>query len=173
MMTGGLWAKEFITRLLHITHSQWLFRNVSLHDKVDGYLQATKRRELLMEIDRLADTDPEALPPESRHLLKIDFNTLADSSTTKQTYWLYAIKAARRAGRRVVATLRRRGAGANARRLAARMGRRTRPALSLGTLEVEHAIATRFGLRSRPTRKRPTPLSQHMQDKSNKRRKPD
>ena len=63
MMTGGLWVKEFITRLPHITHSQWLFRNVSLHDKVDGYLQATKRRELLMEIDRLADTDPEALPP--------------------------------------------------------------------------------------------------------------
>ncbi len=173
MMTGGLWAKEFISRVLHITHSQWLFRNVSLHDKTDGYLQANKRRELLMEIDRLMDTDPDSLPPDCQYLLEIDFNSLAASSAVKQTYWLYAIKAARQAGRRAVAPRRRRRSGAGARRLAARLGRRKRPALSLGTLEVERDIERTFGQRSRPTRKRPSQLSHHTQDKSNKRRKPD
>ncbi len=156
-----------------ITHLQWLFRNVSLHNKVDGYLQATKHRELLMEINRLEDTDPESLPPESQHLLEIDFNSLTDSSTVNQTYWLYAIKAAQCAGRRVVMTQRRRGAGAKARRLAARLGRCRRPDLSLGTLNVEHAIEMRFGLRSNPTRNRPMQLSHHKQDKSNKLRRLD
>jgi hypothetical protein len=32
------WAKQFISKILHITHSQWILRNFSLHDKRNGYL---------------------------------------------------------------------------------------------------------------------------------------
>ena len=27
------WIKQFISKILHITHSQWIFRNFTLHDK--------------------------------------------------------------------------------------------------------------------------------------------
>ena len=68
-LSGASWAKQFISRLLHISHSQWIFRNVSLHDKATGYLRLRKRRDLLLKIDELLETDPQALPPESRYLL--------------------------------------------------------------------------------------------------------
>ncbi len=29
------WTKGFILKLLHITHFQWIFRNISLHDKIN------------------------------------------------------------------------------------------------------------------------------------------
>jgi hypothetical protein len=28
-------AKQFILKLLHVTHSQWIFCNISLHDKIN------------------------------------------------------------------------------------------------------------------------------------------
>jgi hypothetical protein len=32
VINGADWAKQFISKILHITHSQWIFRNFSLHD---------------------------------------------------------------------------------------------------------------------------------------------
>ena len=32
-LNGRDWVKIFITKLLQMTHSQWLFRNITLHDK--------------------------------------------------------------------------------------------------------------------------------------------
>jgi hypothetical protein len=37
-INGADWAKQFISTVLHITHSQWIFRNFSLHDNRHGYL---------------------------------------------------------------------------------------------------------------------------------------
>jgi hypothetical protein len=36
-INGAEWAKQFISKILHITHSQWIFRNFSLHDNRNGY----------------------------------------------------------------------------------------------------------------------------------------
>ncbi len=36
------WSKQLISRILHISHAQWIFRNVSLHDRREGYLRAKK-----------------------------------------------------------------------------------------------------------------------------------
>jgi len=30
------WVRRFISKILHITHSQWIFRNFALHDKQKG-----------------------------------------------------------------------------------------------------------------------------------------
>ena len=38
-LNGEDWTKQFISKLLQITHSQWIFHNFSLHDKTHGYLQ--------------------------------------------------------------------------------------------------------------------------------------
>ena len=32
-MDAEQWTRQFISKILHITHSQWIFRNFTLHDK--------------------------------------------------------------------------------------------------------------------------------------------
>jgi hypothetical protein len=31
-LNGSDWTKQFITKILQITHSQWIYQNISLHD---------------------------------------------------------------------------------------------------------------------------------------------
>ena len=70
------WTKHFITHLLQISHSQWVFRNVSLHDHTVGYLHDVKRRKIMQEIDQLSNLNPADLTADIRYLLEIDFTTL-------------------------------------------------------------------------------------------------
>jgi len=37
-MNGTDWTKHFISHLLHLSHSQWICRNITLHDKPRGTL---------------------------------------------------------------------------------------------------------------------------------------
>ena len=70
--TGTDWMKQLTTKLLNISHSQWLYRNFSLHDKIKGHLQLSHRAAILEEAAKLATTRPEDIPDESRFLLEID-----------------------------------------------------------------------------------------------------
>ena len=45
-MTAEQWARGLIARLLEITHGQWLYRNVHVHDKVTRTLVTDKKEEL-------------------------------------------------------------------------------------------------------------------------------
>ncbi len=72
-LTGTNWTKHFISRLLLITHSQWIYRNISLHDKSFGYIHNKQLSNITQQIDKLADATPESIPPESRFLLDISF----------------------------------------------------------------------------------------------------
>ena len=80
---------------------QWVFRNVSLHDRSVGYLQHLQRRKVLIEIDRLLQLNPTELPMDSRYLLEMDFSMPQNNSLVEQSYWIMAMKAALCAGRRV------------------------------------------------------------------------
>ena len=102
-LTIADWSKRLISQILQILHAQWIFRNVSLHDAVQGYLRVKKRETVLQEVDRLSSVDPILLPEASRYLLEIDFSSLHRGTLEKQSYWLLAMKAAVRAGRRTVA----------------------------------------------------------------------
>lgn len=99
-LTIRSWATQFISRLLQITHAQWVFRNVTLHDAHTGYLADCRRKEILKEIDELANMDPAALPEANHHLLEMDFTSLRDSSIDTQSYWLLVMRCAITAGRR-------------------------------------------------------------------------
>ncbi len=57
-ITGADWMKNFISHLLQISHSQWIFRNYTLHDKRQGYLRLRLRKEVLREIHELLETPP-------------------------------------------------------------------------------------------------------------------
>ena len=94
------WATQVISKILHISHAQWIFRNVSLHDTREGYLRTKERNKVLAEIDRISQTDPDSIPERSRYLLEIDFATIPHATAEAQSYWLFAMKAAITAGRR-------------------------------------------------------------------------
>ena len=99
-LTIASWARQFLSRLLQITHAQWVFRNVTLHDAATGYLVERRREEILREIDDLAHTDPADVPESRRYLLEMDFTALERSPIDTQSYWLLSMKSAIRAGRR-------------------------------------------------------------------------
>jgi len=56
-------------------------------------------RELMREIEKQLELGTEGLPQEDRYLLEINLKDLETTSGEKQTYWLLAIRAARRAHR--------------------------------------------------------------------------
>jgi len=93
-LNGANWAKQFISKNLHITHSQWIFRNFSLHDKRNGYLHKKKVEEVALELKSLAGLAPEDVPAKSQFLLEINFNDLNKSNVDLQKYWILAINAA-------------------------------------------------------------------------------
>jgi hypothetical protein len=93
-INGADWAKQFISKILHITHSQWIFHNFSLHDSRNGYLDKKKAEEIALELESLAGLAPEDVPSESRFLLEINFSDLNKSNVKTQKYWILAINAA-------------------------------------------------------------------------------
>lgn len=72
--------RHFILSILHLTHSQWIFGNVTLHDSIYGTLWLRKQEEALHEVESLLETDPLEVPTESKILLEFDFNSLYQSS---------------------------------------------------------------------------------------------
>jgi hypothetical protein len=49
--SAEMWTVELITnRLLEVTHGQWLYRNIQVHDKVAGMLATLRNEEIQMEI---------------------------------------------------------------------------------------------------------------------------
>ena len=55
-LNGSDWTKTLISKLLHITHSQWIYGNFALHDKLGGYLHNKSLAAIRVAIDELGDT---------------------------------------------------------------------------------------------------------------------
>ena len=53
-MTAISWVRTFISKLLHITHSQWIFRNFMLHEKAHGLLRLQERQAILLQVEALS-----------------------------------------------------------------------------------------------------------------------
>ena len=173
--------RQFIGRILHITHSQWIYRNLILHDHRNGYLRRNEQESILLEIEKLADTNPDDLPEESRFLLEIDFDRLCRSDLGDQQYWVVAMAAARKAGQRAARRC------ARARRIHANRSRLVSRRRRMGILDVERQVRLDWAhcgsaqaerrdapLLSQPaltyfTRVRPSTASLMAQLKSNKR----
>ena len=56
----------------------------------------------MAEIDQLSHLDFDAVSAESKYLLEIDFSSLKNESLVSQSYWLFAIKAAKTADQRAL-----------------------------------------------------------------------
>ena len=105
------WTKGSTTRLLHITQSQWICRNSSLHQREHGYLDQQPKKKLAKDVVRYLDMDPREVPEESRNLLEIDPDEIMDATTYHQSYWLLSMQATRRAERRTSGNELRQGTG--------------------------------------------------------------
>ena len=117
-LNGSDWTKSLISKLLHITHSQWIYRNFTLHDKLCGYLHNKSLEDIKQTIEELAETPPEDIPEGSKFLLEINFGDLTKSHIENQQYWIIALQAAITAGHRSIAS------GSRARRIRHRVNRK-------------------------------------------------
>ena len=102
MATIDGWMKRFIGQLLELTHSQWIFRNITKHHHTNGTIKLEAREDVLREVERQLDLGLESLPPECKCLLEIPRASLFCLATDRQQYWLNAITAAREAGTRAL-----------------------------------------------------------------------
>ena len=101
-MNGQDWTKKFISKILQISHSQWIFRNISFHDEKLGYLRRTEMKSMIFEAEERACTNSVDLPEESRFLLEMDGVKDSGKCLTyhDMNYWLGAMRAAIKAGER-------------------------------------------------------------------------
>lgn len=97
MKTGKWWAQQLIIKLLEITHGQWIYRNIQVHDKVAGLLATTRKEEIQLEIEAQQETGFDGFLEEDAYLGECNLGDLEDTSGTDEQYWLLAVKAAREA----------------------------------------------------------------------------
>ncbi len=93
-LNGSNWTKQFISKLLQITHSQWIYHNISLHNRRQGYLHNKQSEDLLQEITELSGLSPNEVPESCQFLLEVNFTDLTSSHLETQRYWTLAMNAA-------------------------------------------------------------------------------
>ena len=94
-MSVETWAKELVIKLLEITHGQWLYRNVVVHDKTAGEIVSRRKEEIREALEEQLELGEAGLAEEDRFLLEINLDELDNSTGEDQTYWLLALRAAR------------------------------------------------------------------------------
>ena len=96
-VTPEQWTTGAVIKLLEATHSQWLYRCVQVHDKVQGKLATKHKEELQREIEAQRDQRFGDLLEEDQFLAEVNLEDLENTSGERQEYWLMAMRAAREA----------------------------------------------------------------------------
>lgn len=161
-ITAEAWTRTFISKILHITHSQWIFRNFMLHGKTHGLLRLKEREAVLIHIEELMLSDRNDLPEESKFLLEFDLVQLKRSDFETQCYWTAAVSAARVARAAQLAT-----DPATNRSSALRTHRSRRRTLNDLPTRVDSPLVPTVA------NQRPSPAIRYAMEDSNRARKPD
>jgi hypothetical protein len=93
------WLSGLITQLLQVTHCQWIYRCVLVHDRSTGTLVSAHKEELMKEIEYQLELGEEGLAEDDKFLLECIFGELATTNGKHQEYWILGIQAAREACR--------------------------------------------------------------------------
>ncbi len=185
-LNGADWTKQFISKILQLTHSQWIYRSIFLHDKRHGYLQNKQSESLLQTIAELSDLSPDKVPNNSRFLLEFNFTELTKARLEMQQYWTLAVNVA------LTARQDKQQQGTRIKQVRCKLNRKIPSQKKLGITAVKHQIRLN-GMHCHPnptinndiahpkqttltslTAKRPHPSATLLTLKSNKRfRKPD
>ena len=95
--TGKRWAEELIIKLIEITHGQWLYRNIQVHDKVTGLKATLRKEDIQNQIETQQAIGFDGFLEEDAFLGECNLGDLELTSGRNEIYWLLAIKAAREA----------------------------------------------------------------------------
>ena len=96
VLTLDKWTQELTVKLLEVTHGQWLYRNVHVHDAIAGLAVTARKEEIQQSIEDQMDLGEEGLDPRDHYLLEINLEDLETTSGEEQQYWLLQLQAARR-----------------------------------------------------------------------------
>ena len=91
------WLSGLIKQLLQVTHCQWIYRCVLVHDRSTGTLVSAHNKEMLKEIEHQLVLGNKGLAEEDKFLLECNFDELVATNGEQQEYWILAIQAAREA----------------------------------------------------------------------------
>jgi hypothetical protein len=94
---GNKWAQCLVTKLLEITHGQWLVRNFLIHDEVSGMLALERKEDLQIAIEEQIEMGVRGLDDEDKYLMEIKLEDLETTRGESQAYWLLAVQSARKA----------------------------------------------------------------------------
>ncbi len=96
-VTSDQWAQGLITKLLEVTHGQWLYRCVQIHDSISGTWTTARKEEIQSAIEAQQEMGAEDLLEEAQYLVEVNLEDLENTLGEHQEYWLIAIRAARQA----------------------------------------------------------------------------
>ena len=74
------WILGLITQLLLVTHTQWIYRCVLVHNRTMGTIILAHKDELLSKIQEQLDIGSEGLDEQDRYLLECNFDELATTA---------------------------------------------------------------------------------------------
>ena len=91
------WMTGLIIKLIEITHGQWLYCNVMVHNSTTGKLITKRKEEIQLKIERQQELGSEGLLDEDMFLEEVWIEELESKNGDRQEYCLLAIKSARKA----------------------------------------------------------------------------
>ena len=91
-LSAEKWGVGLVTKLLEVTHGQWLYHNIQVHDKISGTLVTLRKEDLQLEIEQQQELGTAGLLDKDCHLAECNLGDLEDSSGAKETCWLLAIR---------------------------------------------------------------------------------
>ncbi len=83
-------------KLLEATHSQWLYRNVQVHDSATGTLATKKNEEIQQWIEDQIELVEKGLEEKDHYLFEVSLEDLENTSEEEHHYWLLHIEHVRR-----------------------------------------------------------------------------
>ena len=96
-LTEDSWMKGFMTKLLEMTHAQWIFCCITKHHKTKGTKVLAVQEDLMTEIERLLDTGAEGVAQEDRWMIEIDQEQIMSFTLEDKQFWINAVNAAMKA----------------------------------------------------------------------------
>jgi hypothetical protein len=86
-----------VIQLLEVTHGQWMYRNIQVHDETQGTLWMREKELLQQEIEVKMESGFEGFLAMHCSLANVTLEDLEADDGEQQEYWLLAVRAARKA----------------------------------------------------------------------------
>ena len=86
------WAQEIVVWLLEVTHGQWLYRNMHVHDATAGTEETTRKEEMQRFIKDQLEMEGEELDKMDHYLPEINLEDLKISTGGEQHYCCFRLR---------------------------------------------------------------------------------